>query len=339
MKTEPKLSKQHLKKKINQHYGLNLKALDFLPIGEWSWCYHGIGDHEVFIQLVKDKIASKKATKLQHFLTDNGIPVLIPLTDKSGKSVVDIGNLGLILYPYIIGSSLMKSEKTDHQNTLLREEIGAIIAHLHTLAKGNESRVLNLPQENFTNFQAECQLIVYPEQYLSTHQQGSKKLVDELTNFINAHQADLRNLIKITTQLGSNLRGKGFNYVLCHGDIHEDNILLANDSKKYIIDWDNAILAPKERDLFFFGENQDYLTGYFGNLDKTRPSSNLSVDPDVINYYVLEWALQEIYDYGNRILFDAQFDQEGRLDAWQQFQVLFDTNGDVDLALRLAKNF
>ena len=63
------------------------------------------------------------------------------------------------------------------------------------------------------------------------------------------------------------------------------------------------------------------------------------MDPYVIDYYVLEWALQEIYDYGNRILFDTKFDQDGRLDAWQQFQILFDVNQDVDLALRLARKF
>ena len=338
MKTEPSLPKQHLQEKISQHYGLNLKTLDFLPIGEGSWCYRGIGDHEVFIQLIKDKIAGEKTTDLQQFLTDNEIPVLIPLMDRSERSVVDIGNFGLILYPYIVGSSLMESKNSDHQNASLRKEIGSTVAHLHTLAKGNENSPFNLPKEDFTNFQTECQLIVYPDQYLSSYSQNNNMLVNELTNFIKARQPELRNLIEVTTRLGYDLRRRELSYVLCHGDIHEDNILLADSGRKYIIDWDNAILAPKERDLFFFGENNDYLTGYFGNLDETRPISPLSVDPYVIDYYVLEWALQEIYDYGSRILFDMKFDQEGRLDAWQQFQLLFDNNRDVDLALRLARN-
>ena len=339
MKTEPSLPKQYLKEKINQHYGLNLKILDFLPIGEGSWCYRGIGEHEVFIQLIKDKIVGEKTTELQQFLINNEIPVLIPLIDRSEQSVVDIGNFGLILYPYITGSSLMESKKTDHQNASLREEIGSIVAHLHTLVKGNENRPFNLPKEDFTNFQTECQLIIYPDQGPSSDNQNNDMLVDKLTNFIQARQSELRNLIEVATRLGSNLRRSDLSYVLCHGDIHEDNILLVDSSKKYIIDWDNAILAPKERDLFFFDKNKDYLTGYFRNLDEPRSISPLSVDPYVIDYYVLEWALQEIYDYGNRILFDTKFDQDGRLDAWQQFQILFDTNRDVDLALRLARKF
>ena len=59
------------------------------------------------------------------------------------------------------------------------------------------------------------------------------------------------------------------------------------------------------------------------------------VDQTVIVYYVLEWALQEIVDYGNRILFDIHFDMEGRVDAWQQFQRLFEPGQDVDVALTL----
>ena len=261
MKTEPSLPKQYLKEKINQHYGLNLKILDFLPIGEGSWCYRGIGEHEVFIQLIKDKIVGEKTTELQQFLINNEIPVLIPLMDRSEQSVVDIGNFGLILYPYITGSSLMESKKTDHQNASSREEIGSIVAHLHTLVKGNENRPFNLPKEDFTNFQTECQLIVYPDQYLSSYSQNNNMLVNELTNFIKARQPELRNLIEVTTRLGYDLRRRELSYVLCHGDIHEDNILLADSGRKYIIDWDNAILAPKERDLFLFGENKDYLTG------------------------------------------------------------------------------
>ena len=52
---------------------------DFLPIGEDSWCYRGIGEHEVFIQLIKDKIVGEKTTELQQFLINNEIPVLILL--------------------------------------------------------------------------------------------------------------------------------------------------------------------------------------------------------------------------------------------------------------------
>jgi spectinomycin phosphotransferase len=46
-------------------------------------------------------------------------------------------------------------------------------------------------------------------------------------------------------------------FVLCHTDIHGGNILIGDDDKLYIVDWDNPLLAPKERDLMFIGGGID----------------------------------------------------------------------------------
>ena len=43
---------------------------------------------------------------------------------------------------------------------------------------------------------------------------------------------------------------------MCHKDIHGGNILIRTDGQPpvlYILDWDDPILAPKERDLMFIG--------------------------------------------------------------------------------------
>jgi len=45
--------------------------------------------------------------------------------------------------------------------------------------------------------------------------------------------------------------------VLCHSDIHGGNILISNAGELYIVDWDDPILAPKERDLMFIGGGID----------------------------------------------------------------------------------
>ena len=39
--------------------------------------------------------------------------------------------------------------------------------------------------------------------------------------------------------------------VLCHADLHAWNVLLDTDRQLWLVDWDETILAPKERDLMF----------------------------------------------------------------------------------------
>ena len=39
--------------------------------------------------------------------------------------------------------------------------------------------------------------------------------------------------------------------MVCHGDPHLGNLLLEPDGRVWLIDWDDAVLAPRERDLMF----------------------------------------------------------------------------------------
>ena len=73
----------------------------------------------------------------------------------------------------------------------------------------------------------------------------------------------MEDLVEVTRKLGQTLRSEKFDDVLCHGDIHEDNVMLSREGELFIIDWDNAIRAPRERDLMFFHGHglSDYLDG------------------------------------------------------------------------------
>ncbi len=70
---------------------------------------------------------------------------------------------------------------------------------------------------------------------------------------------EITHLIERTEQLASELQSKPLELVLCHTDIHGRNILISDDDKLHvvIVDWDNPILAPKERDPMFIGGGID----------------------------------------------------------------------------------
>ena len=98
--------------------------------------------------------------------------------------------------------------------------------------------------------------------------------------------------------LGARLEDQPPAFVLCHADIHPANIIIDSAGALHIVDWDEALLAPKERDLMFFiddGRSADttdaFLAGY----------GDHTVDPLALAYYKYDWVIQELGDYGERV--------------------------------------
>ena len=260
MKTEPTIPQHQLQQQINQNYCTNLQALAFLPIGEGSWCFHGQGKSEFFIRLVKEKTKAEKTVLLAKFLSDQGLPVLPSLADKSGNLMGEIEGCGLIIYPFIYGSTLMNRELSNKQASPLRREIGVTVARIHALTELTDNqrysnqlnrnqhspiRQFDLPREDIARFQVESFSILSPDDHQPPIRQHDDALVVELSDFIQPRQKALRNLIGVARRLGQTLRLEALDYVLCHGDIHEDNILLSDSGEIFIIDWTTRSLRPR----------------------------------------------------------------------------------------------
>jgi spectinomycin phosphotransferase len=72
-------------------------------------------------------------------------------------------------------------------------------------------------------------------------------------------RTDIDQLLERAEQFAVELQSKSLNLVLCHSDLHGGNILIDESNQLYIVDWDNPILAPKERDLMFIGGGIDHI--------------------------------------------------------------------------------
>lgn len=60
---------------------------------------------------------------------------------------------------------------------------------------------------------------------------------------------DVRTLRSAADRLAGKLRAETTPYVLCHADAHLGNVLIARNGRVWLVDWDDALLAPIERDL------------------------------------------------------------------------------------------
>ena len=102
--------------------------------------------------------------------------------------------------------------------------------------------------------------------------------------------------------------------VLCHADLHLANLLVDAEGRLWVVDWDGLQLAPRERDLLFATGPQRarFLEGY-GPVTLDRPT---------VAYYRWEWVVQELADYGGRVL-DDRLGDDTRRHALEELRRLF----------------
>lgn len=119
---------------------------------------------------------------------------------------------------------------------------------------------------------------------------------------------------------------------MCHSDIHAGNVLVVNEETIYIIDWDEPILAPKERDLMFIGggvgnvwNNPHEIDYFYEGYGKTN------IDKTILSYYRHERIVEDIAVYGLDLLSRVQNDQS-RLESFKHFKEMFDPNNVIEIA-------
>ena len=102
----------------------------------------------------------------------------------------------------------------------------------------------------------------------------------------------------------------------------------------YIVDWDEPIMAPKERDLMFIGggvanvwnnprEEEFFYKGY----------GKININMAILAYYRHERIVEDIALYGQALLLTTAGGEE-RLEMYKQFMSMFEPNGVVDIAFK-----
>jgi spectinomycin phosphotransferase len=155
----------------------------------------------------------------------------------------------------------------------------------------------------------------------------------DVTSLWSARRDEILTLAGRTEELGRQLARRALPLVLCHADLHTWNVVIDAADELWVIDWDDVILAPKERDLMFVvggigaglvGPRQTavFLEGY----------GETTVDPLALSYYRHAWAVQDIGSYAERVLLTPAITDAQRSEAARIFTGLFAPGEIVALA-------
>lgn len=311
-------------------YGVEAATLTFLPLGydasAWVYRVRAAGNTEYFLK-VRSGAVNEPGLLVPRFLHDQGITsVIAPLSARSGAPCTAAAGYTLVLYPFVAGQSGMKRGLSDQQWLAY----GTLLRQIHdTAPPAGITRVMR--REDYTP--AGAAPIRALDARIGAHN-FDDPVQDTLAAFWRTHRAEIHTLVERAEDLGRRLARRGPAHVLCHADIHTGNVLVDTAGQIWIVDWDETMLAPRERDLMFVvgggisrtlvrpREEELFLQGY----------GAVTPDPLALAYYRYAWAVSDIGAFGEEVFFRPDLGPISRCTACDSFMGLFLPGNIVALA-------
>jgi spectinomycin phosphotransferase len=329
MLERPEIRDDQIAACIQHDYGLRVSRIAFLPLGadRDTAVFRVVADDGTpyFLKL-RGGIFDETSVALPRFLSDQGIAQIIaPLATRSGQLWADLGAVKTILYPFVAGRNGYEVALSDRHWV----ELGAALKRIHTAALP-PALADRIQQETFSPQWREI-----AGAFLTRVEADrfSDPVAAELSAFMRAKRDEIADLIGRAERLAQALLTRSPAFVLCHSDVHAGNILIGADDALYIVDWDNPILAPKERDLMFAGGGQGF-TGHARQEEELhfyRGYGEAQVDPVALAYYRYERIVQDIAVYCEQ-LFLSDEGGDDRPQALRHFVSNFRPDGTIAVA-------
>ena len=305
-----------------EDYGLAVRAMDFLPFGydADAGVYRVLAGEQRYFLKVRRGPVQAWSILLPHYLGAHGMKhVVAPLLTRAGAPCGTVESYTLILYPYVDGTNAWNTGLSDGQ----WQTLGTTLNQLHTI-RLSPDLLRQMPQwmALIRALHADIQ-----------DQTASNPFEHELIAFWRAHYKEIGMIIERTAQLGEALQGIARPFVSCHADIHLANVLVDTQGQIFIVDWDEAILAPKERDLMFvtiggFVTEERIESAFFDGYGET------GIDPLVMAYYRYGRAMEDLSAFAERVVAPDASDAT-RQDSLDWFKAQFAPGSSVQAAHRL----
>jgi spectinomycin phosphotransferase len=316
---------------LRTHYELAVTAVTFLPLGQDSsaWVYRvRTADDASYFLKVRTRVTNAPSLLVPRYLQDHGVAqVVAPLPTTTGALWTEVAGYALILYPFIAETTGLVHGMTPPQWIAY----GAVLRQIHTTTLAPALAHL-MRRETFVP--AGAATVREVEAHM-----GGRALADQaaqdLAPLWHERRDVIHTLVARAEELGQLLARRAPPCVLCHADIHTNNVLLDAGGAVWIVDWDDTVLAPKERDLMFVvgGGINRALVGPREEALFLQGYGATTLDPLALTYYRYAWAVSDVGEYGGRVVLRPDLGVVSRQAAVGHFRSLFQPGRIVALAL------
>lgn len=253
--------------------------------------------------------------------------VAAPLTSREGRLWTEREGCRLSVVPWVSDTRALAGGTTAAHWTAY----GRLLAAVHASEIAAEAASM-LPREEHTHEHVRAALTSLETALRSPADAQARTFVAEWHR--DAAGARVSELLEHADLLGRRLRDRRATAVICHGDPHLGNLLVGDGDDVWLVDWDDAVLAPPERDLMFVlggvlafapvtPEQQSWFFDGYGEAD---------LDADRLAYYRCVRALEDVVDPATWVL-DATRSEPERQQAREIVRGVLSPTGLVQLAL------
>lgn len=331
MREPPRLAEATIRAALHTHYSLDATSLTFLPLGNDAdsavYRAEAADGAAYFVKLRAAGGFSLPSLAVPYALHSQGVPhILAPIPTAEAQLWVDLGGFALSLYPFLTAQTAASAGLSEQQ----WHALGTTLRQIHACPLPPALEQL-VRRETFVP----ARRAVLDQLAVAIAAQAlAGPAAQRLAAFWQARRGEIATVIERADALAAQLRLAELPLALCHADLHIWNVLVDDSQALWVADWDEVVLAPKERDLMFCvggiatglvrpHETACFLAGY----------GAAAIDQSALTYYRYAWAVQDMAAYAEQACFAPDVSEAARAEAAAGFIGLFAPGEIVEIAI------
>jgi spectinomycin phosphotransferase len=326
------ISEDKLRSCLEQHYGLTPISLEFLPLGldTRSALFRALTE-EGIDYLLKARQGSfyEPGCLVPRYLYEQGIDsVVAPILTRWNTLWATFEDWTVVLYPFIDGDTSWMGISDEHWH-----EVGRIIKRIHQAALPARG-IQSLHKEAFDPAEYVRWVRAIESQYLGERSEDELPR-RALRSSWTAHQSIIGDAVTSLEKLAEFLQRRSGPYVICHADLHPANLIRDSAGRVYLIDWDDVMLAPKERDFIFVKESADVAqdnSPFFQGYGQTE------IDWIALAYFRWERVIQDLIECARTVFLRDDLGEEIKADAVRLFEMIVTERREIQAAQAAASH-